>query len=203
MNDPVPKGNPLSIPLPPHQSLNYESSEASSIAAVSQSLTADPQTLPGGQQTFNGDPLCNICEETLEPMFAQTCGLCKLHYHLQCGDNVVITTNYYFELCRACAEKCNRAKTKWYNDLLAAGETWNEELWLHSLARTLRQGNALQRHPNKHLHKLNKYVWTLIRDGQPLERLYPSGRQDPLILRDVVSSRGSPVQGHVVPESDP
>ena len=152
-NVPFPEGNPLSIPLPPHVSLNYESSEASSIAATPQPLTADPQTLPGGQQTFNGDPLCNICEETLEPMFAQTCGLCKLHYHLQCGDNVVIATNYYFELCRACAEKCNRAKIKWYDDFLAAGETWNEELWLHSLARTLRQGRALERHPNKHLHK--------------------------------------------------
>ena len=173
-NVPFPKGNPLSIPLPPHVSLNYESSEASSIAAISQPLTADPQTLPGGQQTFNGDPLCNICEETLEPTFAQTCGLCKLHYHLQCGDNVVIATNYYFDLCRTCAEKCNLVKTKLYEEFHAVGFKWNEDLWLHSLARTLRQGRALERSPNKHMHKLNKYVWMLIRDGQPLERLHPS-----------------------------
>ena len=106
-NVPYPKGNPLSIPLPSHFSLNYESSEASSIAAISQPVTADSQAVQGGQPTFNGDPLCNICEEILEPMFAHSCGLCKLQYHLQCGGNFVVTTNYYFELCRACAGKCN------------------------------------------------------------------------------------------------
>ena len=109
-NVPFPKGNPLSIPLPPHLALNYESSEASSIAAISQPVTADPQSLPGGQPTFNGEPLCNICEEILEPMFAQRCGLCKLQYHLQCGDNFVVATNYFFELCRSCADKCTQTK---------------------------------------------------------------------------------------------
>ena len=85
-NVPHPQGNPLAIPLPPHVHLNYESSEASSIVAVSQPLSAEVPALASGQPMFNGEPLCNICEEFVEPMFAQVCGLCKLHYHLQCGD---------------------------------------------------------------------------------------------------------------------
>ena len=122
MNDyPFPKGIPLTVPLPPHGTLNYESSEASSIAALSQQVSSDHQNMPSGQQTFNGYPLCNVCEEVLEPLFAQSCGLCKLHYHLQCGDKVVIATNYYFELCRSCADKCNGAKTKLHEDVQAAG----------------------------------------------------------------------------------
>ena len=158
-NVPYPKGNPLSIPLPPHVPLNYESSDASSIAAISRPTAADPQSsLPDGQPTFNGEPLCNFCEELLEPMSAQRCGRCKLQYHLQCGENFVVTPNYYFELCHSCAEKCTNAKQKCYIYFQAAGETWNKELWLHSLARKLRQGVALERHPNRHLHKLNTCV---------------------------------------------
>ena len=124
-NVPQPQGNPRTIPLPPHVHLNYESSEASSIVAISQPLTADPPSLAGGQPTFNGEPLCNICEEIVEPMFAQVCGLCKLQYHLQCGDRFVVTSNYYFELCPSCAEKCTQTKQKLHADFLEAGETLN------------------------------------------------------------------------------
>ena len=199
-NYPFPKGIPLTVLLPPHVPLNYESSEASSVVAVSQQQSAEHHPLPSGQQTFNGDPLCNVCEEVLEPLFAQSCGLCKLHYHLGCGEQVVIATNYYFELCRWCADKCNGVKTKLYEDFQAAGLEWNEELWLHSLARNQKQGRGLERPQNKHLRKLQKYVWTLLRDGQPLERLHASGRHEPLLFRDLASSRGSPFPDHEVPQ---
>ena len=167
-NVPLPhQGNPMSIPLPPHVHLNYESSEASSIVAVTQPLSAEVPALSSGQPMFNGDPLCNICDELVDPMFAQVCGLCKLHYHLQCGDRFFVTPDYYFEMCYTCAQKCTQTKQRLHADFLETGETWNLELWLHSLARKLRTGQPLERHSNKHMHKLNKVVWTLIREGIP------------------------------------
>ena len=197
---PFTSGVPLSVPLPEHSTLNYESSEASSIAALSQQVSSDHQNMPSGQQTFNGDPLCNVCEEVLEPLFAQTCGLCKLHYHLSCGEKVVIGTNFYFELCRWCADKCNGVKTKLYEEFQAAGVEWNEEVWLHAVARNQRQGRGMERPQNKHLHKLQKYVWMLLRDGHPLERRHRDGRDGPLFSRDLASSRGSPLPDHEVPQ---
>ena len=156
MSYPFPKGVPLSVPLPQHGTLNYASSEASSIAASSQRVSSGHQNMPEGQQIWNGDPLCNVCEEILEPLFAQTCGLCKLHYHISCGERFEIGGTFYFELCRTCTEKCYRVKTKLYEEIRAAGVEWNEEVWVHVIARNQRRGRGMERPPYKHMHKLQK-----------------------------------------------
>ena len=149
-------GIPLSIPLPRHRSLDYASSVDSSELPSPRPASSDGLDLPEGQKVWDGDPLCNICEEAIEPDFAQTCGHCKLYYHVGCGGRFEIGGIYYFELCRECAAKLHRVKSKLYDEIREAGIDWNEELWVHVIVRNQRKGRGLIRPPYKYMHRLQK-----------------------------------------------
>ena len=176
---------PLTVPVQRHQSLVDEDSvDSSELPSPRPSGATESDDLPMGQRERDGYPVCDTCDQVLEPIFAQSCGHCHLYYHIGCGDKFFIGGIWYFELCRGCADRMHSVKSKLYDEIREAGIDWNEELWVHVIVRNHRKGRGLIRPPYKYMHRLQKHICMLLRLGQPLERLPQEGHEGPMLRRN-------------------
>ena len=60
-------------------------------------------------------------------------------------------------------------RTALQQDLDKAGDTWNEELWIHELVRSHRRRKRLTKPKYKYMHMLQNHVYELLNTGERLK----------------------------------
>ena len=106
---------------------------------IGTSKATESLELPFGQQERDGEPICEVCDRILEPKLASKCGQCEHFYHRSCQGKFQLGRYFYFEVCRCCTKELHRVKTKLFEELQRADESWDEELWIHDLLRNFRK----------------------------------------------------------------
>ena len=113
--------------------------------------------------------MCEVCDRILEPKLAARCNNCGLFHHRSCRAKFFIGRYYYFKVCRSCAKRLTMVRTALQQDLDKAGDTWNEELWIHELVRSHRRRKRLTKPKYKYMHMLQNHVYELLNTGERLK----------------------------------